>query len=43
MKGIALIGGGGHAKVIIEIIEESGGSIVFINDTDENCRQRAWL
>lgn len=35
MKEIALIGGGGHAKVIIEIIEESGGSIGLINDTDK--------
>jgi sugar O-acyltransferase (sialic acid O-acetyltransferase NeuD family) len=35
MKEIALIGGGGHAKVIIEIIEEAGGRVVFINDTDK--------
>lgn len=34
MKEIALIGGGGHAKVIIEIIEEAGDRVVFINDID---------
>lgn len=36
MKEIALIGAGGHAKVVLEIIEESGGTIVFINDADKN-------
>lgn len=35
MKEIALIGAGGHAKVIIEIIESAGDKVVFINDTDE--------
>jgi sugar O-acyltransferase (sialic acid O-acetyltransferase NeuD family) len=34
MKEIALIGGGGHAKVIIEIIEESGDRVITVNDTD---------
>lgn len=36
MKEIALIGAGGHAKVVFEIIEESGGTVVFINDADKN-------
>jgi len=32
-KTFALVGAGGHAKVIIEIIEEMGGEIAMINDT----------
>jgi acetyltransferase EpsM len=32
-KEFVLIGAGGHAKVIIGIIEEMGGTIQFINDT----------
>ncbi|MES2372491.1 MAG: acetyltransferase [Bacteroidota bacterium] len=32
-RAFALIGAGGHAKVIIEIIEEMGGTIEMINDT----------
>jgi acetyltransferase EpsM len=32
-KEFVLIGAGGHAKVIIGIIEEMGGKILFINDT----------
>lgn len=35
MKEIALIGAGGHAKVIIEIIEASNDKVVFVNDTNE--------
>ena len=34
MKKYGLIGAGGHAKVIIEIIEEMGNEIEIINDTD---------
>lgn len=33
-KGIILIGAGGHAKVIAELIEESGGTIEQIVDAD---------
>jgi sugar O-acyltransferase (sialic acid O-acetyltransferase NeuD family) len=32
-KSFALIGAGGHAKVIIEIIEEMGATVEMINDT----------
>jgi len=34
-KGIILIGAGGHAKVIVEIIEESGGTIQQIVDANQ--------
>ncbi|NCI49052.1 acetyltransferase [Sediminibacterium roseum] len=33
---MALIGAGGHAKVIIEIIEEMDGRIVFVNDDESS-------
>lgn len=36
MNRIAMIGAGGHAKVIIEIVEACNDQVVFVNDTDAN-------